>query len=135
MLTNLLSFLKTRDIYCISCSDNCNTSYQSKQYNYTIKYRRKIIMIIIKKMKNGTIEVSGHANSDVCGKDLVCCAVSTLIQSVSNYSYFVEITKDKAIILNTLPYKVTALRDYLISSLTDLSEQFPENINIVKEGL
>ncbi len=31
----------------------------------------------------GIFKVSGHANSNVPGKDLVCCAVSTLVQNIN----------------------------------------------------
>jgi uncharacterized protein YsxB (DUF464 family) len=89
-------------------------------------------MILINKLKNGNVEITGHANSDVYGKDLVCCAVSVLVQSVANFSSFIEINGGEATVLSELAKRSPVLRDYLNKSLTDLANQFPDNIKIVE---
>ena len=80
-------------------------------------------MIEVKLIKTNNffkgIIIKDHANKDVIGKDLVCCAVSTLSITLANY------------LTETLNYSTEDLNLYLIES-----EEFPLiSINIEDKSI
>jgi len=95
-----------------------------------------MIKIII---KNNSIEISGHANFNDNGKDIVCASVSSIIYTTVNGILNID---DKAIKFNdnkimTIEIlkkdKVTnKLINNMIILLEDLEKQYPENIKISK---
>ena len=92
-------------------------------------------------ISKNTIKISGHANYDLYGKDIVCASVSSIVTTVVNIimnideraiSYqddgnVITITKlnDNSIIQNIL--------DTMISMLKDLEIQYNKNIKIESE--
>ena len=91
-------------------------------------------------VKNDLIEITGHSNYDIVGKDIVCSAVSSIVTTTINgilsinndalkYSYkndvmTIEILKND----NVTDKLITNMLDLL----KDLSKDYPKNI-IVKE--
>lgn len=93
-----------------------------------------MIKVII---KDDVITISGHANYDIYGKDIVCAAVSaTVITTVNGILSIdenaIEVTeKDKVeikIIKNTLV--VNKLLNNMINLLTELQKDYKDNIDI-----
>lgn len=87
------------------------------------------------------IEAKGHALFDTNGKDLVCCAVSTLLQSwqLSTQGLLgieVDVLKDKDFFRGTAKRtdKSQLLFDSMSISLKMLAEQYPKNIKIIYGG-
>ena len=92
-------------------------------------------------INNNKITISGHANFNDYGKDIVCAAVSSIVTASVNDMYIVnpkalnynddgetitiEIIKD-----DDLVYK---LLNNLINLLKDLSKDYPKNIKIETE--
>lgn len=91
--------------------------------------------------KNNSVIISGHANFDNYGKDIVCAAVSSIVTASVNDMHIVnpnalnyvddgdtiriEIVKD-----DDLVYK---LLNNLKELLINLSEDYPKNIKIERE--
>ena len=95
-------------------------------------------MIKVKYNKN-YIEVSGHANYDNYGKDIVCASVSSIIYTTINGilnidSGAIKFSDDLILRIDILKDdKVTkTLIENMIAMLMDLSVQYPKNINISK---
>ncbi len=97
-------------------------------------------MIKVKTNKNSVI-ISGHANFNDYGKDIVCAAVSSMVTTTVNNIYVVnpkslEYSDDgnvltiKIIEDNDLVYK---LLDNLKELLINLSEDYPKNIKVERE--
>ena len=92
-------------------------------------------------ISKNTIKISGHANYDLYGKDIVCASVSSIITTTINIIMNIDsssidyqddgnvitITKlnDNSIIQNIL--------DTMISMLKDLEIQYNKNIKIESE--
>ena len=97
-------------------------------------------MIKAKLSKNKVI-ISGHANFNDYGKDIVCAAVSSIVTASVNDIYVVNpkalnYSDDKEVITieiikdDDLVYK---LLDNLKNLLKDLSKDYPKNIKIETE--
>ena len=96
-------------------------------------------MIKVSKKEN-IIEITGHSNYDIVGKDIVCSAVSSIVTTTINgiisidekaisYNY----QNDKMAITNNKKDEITnKLLNNMIDLLKDLSKDYPKNI-IVKE--
>ncbi|MEG1351261.1 MAG: ribosomal-processing cysteine protease Prp [Bacilli bacterium] len=88
-----------------------------------------------------SIEIIGHANYDVKGKDIVCSSVSSIaittingILSINN-SYLKYISKDDLLKIEVLVKDeiVNKLMLNMINLLKELEQDYPKNIKI-KEG-
>jgi uncharacterized protein YsxB (DUF464 family) len=90
-------------------------------------------------IKNNEITVSGHANYDDYGKDIVCASVSSLVISTVNailkfdekaISY--QEKKDLLVINILKKDEITAkLIGNMIDMLKELEDQYPENIKLI----
>ena len=90
-------------------------------------------------IKNKVITVTGHANYDEYGKDIVCASVSSLVISTVNailkfdenaISYQEE--KDKLVINILKEDEITKkLIGNMVDMLNELSIQYPENIKVI----
>lgn len=92
-------------------------------------------MIIIK-FEESQITVSGHAKYAKKGEDIVCSAVSTLIQ------FFAEIIKKekKGIYVKKQGYLkikidqkddyISKTYDYIIEAIKTISEEYPDNLKV-----
>ena len=90
--------------------------------------------------KDNLIEITGHSNYDIVGKDIVCSAVSSIVTTTINgiisidekaisYNY----QNDKMTITNLKRDEITnKLLNNMLDLLKDLSKDYPKNI-IVKE--
>ena len=91
--------------------------------------------------KENIIEITGHSNYDIVGKDIVCSAVSSIVTTTINgiisidedaisYSY----KNDKMTISNIKKDEITnKLLNNMIDLLKSLSKDYPKNI-CVKEN-
>ena len=92
-------------------------------------------------IKNKQIVVSGHANYDDFGKDIVCASASSIIiTSVNaclkfdNSSLNYKEEKDKLIIgIKSDEYNIKLIINNMIDMLEELAETYNKNIMIVKE--
>ena len=91
--------------------------------------------------KNEVIEISGHANYDEFGKDIVCASVSSIVMTTVNSILSIDDSSinyvddgDKIIIekLNDNDI-VDKLLDTMILILKDLEKQYKENIKVESE--
>lgn len=96
-------------------------------------------MIKIKVSKD-LISITGHADYDTYGKDIVCAAVSSVvITSIEGISRFDTdaLTIDKNsnqmnIIINKKSVITDKLIVNMITCLKELEKQYPKNIKIIK---
>ena len=100
-------------------------------------------MIKIKVFKNNNhiekIDIKGHALYDDYGKDIVCSSVSSIIIttvngiiSIDNNILNVDEIKDGMIIkINKKDRVCDLLINNMLSLLSELSENYPENIKIM----
>lgn len=84
------------------------------------------------------IEIIGHSNYDIVGKDIVCSAVSSIVTTTINgiisinkdaisYSY----QNDKMTIINNKNDEITnKLLNNMIELLESLAKDYPKNINV-----
>lgn len=96
-------------------------------------------MIEICSLENGII-VTGHARAAPRGQDIVCAAVSALIQTFAasaevllpTKEFECEITAGKAVITETgnLSDPARVLRDSLLIGLEAIAESYPQNVRI-----
>lgn len=89
------------------------------------------------KIEKDKITITGHANYDDFGKDIVCAAVSSTVittvnglLSIDNSSLRVE--EGKSLIINILKHDETTdkLIDNMINLLYELKEDYKDNIDI-----
>ena len=101
-----------------------------------------MIKVNFKKSNGNTYEVviKGHANYAEMGQDIVCSAVSTMAITTVNAILSLEETIDASeksgyLVIRTL--KDTDVNQKLLSNLermlTELSEEYPQNIEIRNE--
>ena len=91
--------------------------------------------------KINSIEISGHANFNEYGKDIVCAAVSATylctvngILKLDNNSISVNSNEDmQEIDVNSDDKVVMTLLQNMIECFSDLEKQFPKNIKLDKE--
>lgn len=88
-----------------------------------------------------TIKISGHANYDDYGKDIVCAGVSAILTTTVNAilsfdSKAITITDDKDIVLKVLKKDEITKKLILnmISLFYELEETYPKNITIREDG-
>lgn len=91
--------------------------------------------------KNEVIEISGHANYDEFGKDIVCASVSSIVMTTVNSIFSIDDSSinyvddgDKIIIkkLNDNDI-VDKLLNTMILILKDLEKQYKKNIKVESE--
>ncbi|MBQ3020647.1 MAG: ribosomal-processing cysteine protease Prp [Bacilli bacterium] len=98
-------------------------------------------MINIKRCNN-TISISGHANYDVYGKDIVCASVSSIITTAVNIIMNIDSTaisyqddgKEVVITNNNSNVVVNTILDTVFDELKDLANQYKKYIKIESEG-
>ncbi len=98
-----------------------------------------MIKVVIKK---DVISVSGHAEFDVAGKDIVCASVSSIIYTSVNGIFNIDKNaiifddnKDNIVITIKHHSKVVdILINSMIDLLEDLEKEYPKNIKLVKES-
>ena len=91
--------------------------------------------------KNEVIEISGHANYDEFGKDIVCASVSSVIMTTVNSIMNIDnssisyIDDGNKIIIEKLNDNevIDKLLNTMILILKDLQEQYKENIKVESE--
>lgn len=88
--------------------------------------------------KENIIEIIGHSNYDIVGKDIVCSSVSSIVTTTINgiisidkkaisYSY----KNDKMTISNIKKDEITnKLLNNMIDLLKSLAKDYPKNINV-----
>ena len=93
-----------------------------------------MIKVII---KNDSITISGHANYDVYGKDIVCAAVSaTVITTVNGILSIdessIEVIENGKVEIKILKDNdlVNKLINNMINLLTELQKDYKDNIDI-----
>ncbi len=102
-------------------------------------------MIKVKLTKNGDclnkITISGHANYDEFGKDIVCASVSSTV--ITTINILLSLDKDSISYDNTKGLIIDILKDddttkkiinVLVSNLLELERAYPKNIQIKEEN-
>ena len=89
-------------------------------------------------VKENVIEITGHSNYDVLGKDIVCSAISSIVTTTINgiisinenaISYYYE--SDKLTITNLKKDEITnKLLNNMLDLLKSLAKNYPKNINV-----
>lgn len=88
-------------------------------------------------IKKDCITVSGHANFDKYGKDIVCASVSSIIYTTING--ILNINKDAIKVIDNKELNIQIISNDLVTKslinnmvmlLQDLEEQYPENLKI-----
>lgn len=93
-------------------------------------------MIKVKLEKN-IIKISGHANFDNYGKDIVCASVSSIVYTTINgvlniNDKAIEVSDNKELIIkiNSNDNITNTLINNMVMLLQDLEKQYPNNIKI-----
>lgn len=93
-------------------------------------------MIKIKLEKN-IITISGHANFDKYGKDIVCASVSSIVYTTINAilninNKAIEVSDSKELVIKIIINDTITenLIDNMVMLLEDLEKQYPENLKI-----
>ena len=95
------------------------------------------------KLSEDKIEITGHANYDEYGKDIVCSGVSSIVTTTVNailsfndkYRSYKE-EKDKfTIVINLHNDIVDKLINNMINMLKEVETNYPKNLKIRKENL
>lgn len=90
-----------------------------------------------------TIEISGHAEYDESGKDIVCAAVSTAIIVTANAIELLDLNKNRSLFIEEGYFKLEVLKNDKILekllknleyTLHDLEQQYPKYIKNQREG-
>lgn len=102
-------------------------------------------MIKVRLTKNGDclnkITISGHANYDEFGKDIVCASVSSTV--ITTINILLSLDKDsisyddtKGLIIDILKDDDTTKKiiNVLVSNLLELEKAYPKNIQIKEEN-
>lgn len=102
-------------------------------------------MIKVKLTKNGDclnkITISGHADYDEFGKDIVCASVSSTV--ITTINILLSLNKDSISYDNTKGLIIDILKDddttkkiinVLVSNLLELERAYPKNIQIKEEN-
>ena len=93
-------------------------------------------------VKKDSLIIKGHANFDDYGKDIVCAAVSSVLTTSVNDMHIVnpkafEYTDDgKTVTIDIVRQDdlINKLFNNLIELLVNLSEDYPKNIKVEREG-
>lgn len=93
-------------------------------------------MIKIKLEKN-IITISGHANFDKYGKDIVCASVSSIVYTTINAilninNKAIEVSDSKELVIKIIINDTITenLINNMVMLLEDLEKQYPENLKI-----
>ena len=94
-----------------------------------------MIKVLVEKKK---IEIIGHSNYDIVGKDIVCSAVSSIVTttingiiSIDNEAISYNYKNDVMTITNNKKDEITnKLLNNMIDLLKSLSKDYPKNINV-----
>lgn len=93
-------------------------------------------MIKVKLEKN-IIKISGHANFDNYGKDIVCASVSSIVYTTINgilniNDKAIEVSDNKELVIkiNSNDNITNILINNMVMLLQDLEKQYPNNIKI-----
>lgn len=98
---------------------------------------------LVKNGKIQEIEVTGHAEYDESGKDIVCAAVSTAIIVTANAVELLDLNSHRKLMIDEGYFKFEVLKDDKILeklilnleyTLYDLEKQYPYYIKNQKEG-
>ncbi len=102
-------------------------------------------MIKVRLTKNGDclnkITISGHANYDEFGKDIVCASVSSTV--ITTINILLSLDKDSISYDDTKGLIIDILKDddttkeiinVLVSNLLELERAYPKNIQIKEEN-
>lgn len=88
-------------------------------------------MITIQKINNLHLTIKGHAGSVEQGDDLVCAAVSVLVESVKNYMphmwYKTGNDNELALIVPNSAFEI-CMFNYFVQSMDVLIAQYPDFI-------
>ena len=91
------------------------------------------------KYTDTSLTLSGHADYDKYGKDIVCASVSTLVTSTINHIHSISETIDYQDDGNILSFRINndkyskILFNNLILMLKELANDYPKNIKIESE--
>lgn len=97
---------------------------------------------IQKTSKKRQFKIAGHAEFDVIGKDIVCSAVSSIVQTSINIAYcmgfLLKYEYDKQndkmeIIFKAKTEQQRAICNVLEWELISLSQQYPDNVRKVED--
>ena len=90
-------------------------------------------------IKENNIEISGHANFNDYGKDIVCASVSSIVYTTINGILNINdkallVTDNKELIIEVVDNDLvtTKLINSMLDLLKDLEKQYPKNIKISK---
>ena len=90
---------------------------------------------------NQSIKVSGHANFDTHGNDIVCASVSSIIYTTINGilnidNNSISYKDDEVLEINILKNDDITMKlvNNMLDLLKELERQYPKNIKIVKEN-
>ena len=85
------------------------------------------------------IKVSGHANFDEYGKDIVCASVSSIVYTTINGilsldNKAIEVKDTNILEIDIIKNDITTkkLINNMICLLEELEKQYPDNIKIIK---
>ena len=91
-------------------------------------------------VKNDVITISGHANYDEYGKDIVCSAVSSTVITTINAilsidKNSIEVNDNNPLTIKILKHSevVDKLIKNMINLLTELQEEYKDNIQLMVE--
>ena len=93
------------------------------------------------KISNNMIEISGHANFDEYGKDIVCASVSTLVTTIVNCIMNIDSSsieyRDDGSRITIKKIKSNSIVDTLLKTMIDmfkdLESNYKKNIKIESE--
>lgn len=98
---------------------------------------------LVENGKISEIEISGHAEYDESGKDIVCAAVSTAIIVTANAVELLNLNSNRELMIDEGYFKFKVLKNHdilnkllvnLEYTLYDLEKQYPNYIKNQKEG-
>lgn len=95
------------------------------------------------KLSEDKIEITGHANYDEYGKDIVCSGVSSIVTTTVNailsfddkYISYKEEQDKFTIVINLHNDIVDKLINNMINMLKEVETNYPKNLKIRKENL
>ncbi len=103
-----------------------------------------MIKVKIKKENNiiTNINISGHANYDTYGFDIVCSAVSSLCFCIANQLLLIDKTIRIEVLDNIINYTnitnnhdTQLLINTLVNGLRDISNNYPNNVVVKEEAI
>lgn len=96
---------------------------------------------IIRKDKEATIEVKGHANYSVYGTDIVCASISTaliftanLIEKLNLGYNIIDLVCEEGYFrlqVKTTDFTTNAIFENLEYTLEEISKEYPKNLKLI----